>query len=171
MINNCGCTSKWLISEKYRRHCLNCSKSMMVNNLKYFCIINSLNCLILLIMVNKNYLLLICIQKISSGNHSHILILIVEYREIPISLLRHYSLDIVHIIPGFELNNIIPCHKIADWHTLINKSCCRVCVMWRNYACRLHLNGTQLRLISVSEYYKIILFNIAFHEVRISCSN
>ena len=54
VINNRGSTPQWLIAEIYRSHCLKASKTVMVYNLKNFCLINVINRLCLFIMVNKN---------------------------------------------------------------------------------------------------------------------
>ena len=86
-------------------------------------------------------------------------------------------------------------HKKLHRHTLVDESCYRVRVVGRaddhadpifcqplngsghrrslahNDAAGVHLNGTQLGFVAVSQNYQIIFFNIIFHQIRVRCCN
>ena len=130
LIYNCRGTAKRLIPEKYRIHGLNSSKPVMVDNLKNLCILNSIYRLALLIMVHKNKLLLIGFHECTARYQTYIIARIaVKHRKVTISELSHNILDISNKISRIKCNKPCCSHKVADRHTLVDKTCRSVCIM------------------------------------------
>ena len=111
------------------------------------------------------------------------------------ALVRHYIPDIIDKILCPKSNQVILCHKIADRHTLVDKSCRRIgvigcrqhrapsflgqlfdrhgnaCSLADNDAVCLHLNGAELGLVAVSQDDQIVFLNIILHHIRVGCSH
>ena len=111
------------------------------------------------------------------------------------TLACHHILNIIDEIICIEGDQLLSLHEIADRHTLVNETGCRVgiirscddgtaallCQFFDRHgnasalthddtACT-HLDRAQLRLIAVAEDNQVVLFNIIFHHIRISCRN
>ena len=80
-------------------------------------------------MVDKNDLFFLHIHEVTSGNHTDILSIRIQDREITVSLACHDLTDIVKIIFLREVDVILLCHKLTDRHGLVDQTGGRVCVI------------------------------------------
>ena len=125
-------------------------------------------------MIHQNDPLPTQIQKVPARNHTDVVSVHIQDREIPVTLLAHDPLDILGLLCHFKGNQVILFHKMRNRHTLIDHSGHSKRVMGRHNdvaviflgqlpdrlgylgihadydAGRIHLDGTELRLISVA---------------------
>ena len=94
----------------------------MINDLKNVSLLNIVYCLIDLIMVYKNYLLLVHVQEITSGYGTDTFALLVDDRECTMTVLDHDILDIICKIFGIKSYKIFCFHDISDRNTLVDQS-------------------------------------------------
>ena len=157
--------------------------------------LDSVHCLGLLVMVHHDDLLALQIQQVPSGNHTHIIVVLVHNREIPVALLPHDLPDIFRLLIHIEHGQVVRFHKVLNGHTLIDQSGCRKCIQRRadyyavvllgqlldgyghlgsladNDAAGLHLDGAELGFITVAQDYQIPFLDIVFHQIRIGRGN
>ena len=103
----------------------------MIDNLENICILNSIYCLRTLIVINKNNAFSSCAEKISTRDHSLILSIFIKDREITVTLACHHFLDFVNVIGILKCDQVLRFHEIADRHTLVDETGCRVGVISR----------------------------------------
>ena len=118
--NRCG-TSERLVSEKYRVHRLHRTELVVVYYLKNLRLVNPVNRLLRFIVVDHDNLLLPHTEEISSGNHPYIIALLIMYREITVSLFRHYLTHLIRVRLCAEGYEPLRSHKKAYRNRLIYK--------------------------------------------------
>ena len=100
---------------------------MMVDDLTDIGALHTFYRLTLLIVVHKDDALSPLHLEVTSGNHTDILSIRIQDREITVSLARHDLADIVEIIFLGELDDILFRHEIADRHGLVDQTGGRMC--------------------------------------------
>ena len=186
-------TAYRLIAEVDRFQCLQSTDPVMVNDLQNLCKCNAVYGLACLIMIHKDQSSLSQIQEIPAGNHTDIISIQIQNREITISFLTHDALDIFCLLCHLECNQSLSLHEMGDRHTLVNHTRYGKCIMRRhnntavmflcqllnrlghfrththNNACCIHLNGTQLGFIAVTQDDHVTLMDIVLHHIRVGC--
>ena len=116
----------------------------MIDDLQNLRILDTVHSLRLLIVIHQNDALLLRAQQFSAGNHTKKLSILINNREITMTVLRHNILDIIDKIIAAEGDQIRFLHKEIDRNTLIDQSGSRESVMGRRddrAAMLLGLNG------------------------------
>ena len=148
-----------------------------------------------LIVIYQNHPFSSKVQKIPSGNHTDIVSVRIKDREIPVTLLAHDSFNVFRFLRHFKGNQVTFFHKMRDRHTLVYHPGHGKCIMRRDNditvillrqladrlghfgihtdddARRIHLYGTELRLVPVAQDHHIPLMDIILHDIRIGCCN
>ena len=93
---------------------------MMVNDLQNLCFLNIINSLVFFIMIYQNYLFLVHVKEISSGNGSHTM-----------TVFDHFILDIICEIFSIKSYQIIFFHHIIYRNTLVDHAGNCVGIIWR----------------------------------------
>ena len=107
------------------------------------------------------------------------------------TLIRHDVTDLINIIIALKGNQVLSRHKVADGHTLVNETGCRVGIIGcgnnctapllsnlfdghghsrafaDNDAVRPHFNGAKLGFIPVSQNHQIMGFDVKLHQIGI----
>ena len=104
---------------------------MMINDLQNLCFLNIINSLVFLIMIYQNYLFLVHVKEISSGNGSHTFSPLIDNRECTMAVLDHNILDIICEIFSIKSYQIIFFHHIIYRNTLVDHAGNCVGIIWR----------------------------------------
>jgi len=154
---------------------------MVVNDLLDVCVLQTIYGLILLIVIYQDDLLSLCAQQISAGDHAQVLTVLVQNREITMTLACHNFFHIIDAIAVLEGDEVLGLHEMTDRHTLVDETGSSIRVVRSGHdraamllrkladghgncgaladddAVCLHLDGTQLGLITVAQDNQIML--------------
>ena len=195
LIDYRGCTSKRLISEVNRIHRLYICNSMMIYDLKYLRILNTVNRLCPLIVIHKDKLFLSGINVVTSRYKPLIIAITIGNRKISHSGLCHGRLKGIYIIILIESHDMVSYHKESYRHTLPDKSGDSIGIRWCYDNCTplvlckfqnhigyavyktdyQHAGSTvyccKLRLNSVAHYHYVIFLDMSLKNIDLGSPN
>ena len=77
---------------------LNVCQTMVVDDLEDISLIKSRNCLCRLVVIDKNQLLVACLQQVIAGQGADYLIVLIEYGVRPETALKNDLLNVIDIV-------------------------------------------------------------------------
>ena len=95
---------------------------MVVNDLLDVCVLQTIYGLILLIVIYQDDLLSLCTKQISAGDHAQVLTVLVQNREITMTLACHNFFHIIDAIAVLEGDEVLGLHEMTDRHTLVDET-------------------------------------------------
>ena len=168
---------------------------MVVDDLQNLRVLDAVHGLGLLVVVHHNHLLALQIQQVPSGNHAHVIVVLIHNREIPVALLAHDFPDILRLLIDIEDRQVVGLHKIFDGHALVDEPCRRKRIKRRadhhaavllgqlgdghgdlraladNDAAGVHLDGAELGFVPVAQNHQVAFLDIVLHQIRIGRRN
>ena len=195
LVNDRRRASYRLIAEKYRIHGLQGTQPVMIDNFKNLRVVHIVDRLGYLIVVHQDQLPLAHAQQVPAGNHADIAAMLVQDREITVTLLGHDLPDLIRIIRHAEGDQSLALHEKIDRHSLVDQPGNRIGiqrtdnhgrpVFLRHMLDRTGNGGSQtyhdascacqdrhqLRFIAVSQDHHISFIDIVLHYIRIRGCN